>query len=432
MKIKIAHGQVIGDSGVMPAQPTDVYIADAQIIALGAKPDGFAEDVCIDATNQIVCPGFIDLYSALRPDYSEELAVAVTHGFNAVTIQPDIVPRINQPAIVDWITHHLQTTANLTLMPIAALCRDAEETSLAALGLLKAHGCVGAAAAHIKSTHVLRLCLEYAANYEFPVFVTPQDPWFSEQGSVHEGERSVQSGLPGIPTCAETIEIYRYLELGRLTGAKIHFNKISSKEGVELIRSAKAQGVKVSAGVSVHHLWFTDNNVLGFSNMLQCTPPLRAESDRQALLAGLRDGTIDVVVSDYSSGTQGSQNTGSFSQASIRRISYPIFLPFMLRLRELGWSLPEIVEKCTKNPALLLGQPSYSTGSLAVGAPANLCIFDPHAVWRFSDSTLAETGIDVGSMWDGEFCGQVRHTLYQGQIVSSHKKALARDDSLRK
>jgi dihydroorotase len=298
---------------------------------------------------------------------------------------------------------------------LGALTQGLQGTHLSEMGALKHAGCVGVtnALSPITNTLVLRRAFEYAATHDLTVFLHANDPWLSEQGCVHEGKVSTRLGLPGIPEAAETVGVARDLVLIEQTGVRAHFCQLSTARAAAMIGQARAQGLPVSADVTVHHLFLTELDVQGFNAQCHVRPPLRTEQDRDGLRAALAAGSISAICSDHQPHEADvKQNTFCTTEPGISGLE--TLLPLTLRLvHEDVLTMTAAIACLTSLPAAILGIPA---GALTPGRPADLCIFDPYRRWRLDEDSLVSRGHNTPFLGQ-EFLGRVTHMLVGGRIV---------------
>ena len=360
----------------------DLYVADGKIIALEEKPDGFHADTEVDCHGQLIAPGFIDLYTALRePGYSHkgnvasELTAAVKGGFTHVCVPPDSDPILDTPSVAEWLHSQSHRIAKAQVLPMGALTQGLAGTQLSEMAALKEIGCIAVSQAYhpLFDTQVLYRALQYAATYDLLVIYYPIDSGWQQKNYVHAGVENLKLGLPAMPVAAEVSEIMRILAWLPETGARVHFSRLSSARSVELIAKAKQQGLAVTADVDIHHLLFTENMYRDFQGYLMRTP-LRSEEDRAALRQGVQQKVIDAVCSAHEP-----HEADAFLAPLIQRpagVSALEFVwPMLVKLHqqmEVSWC--QLIYPVTTAPARIL---NLNRGKLAVGQTADLTILSP-------------------------------------------------------
>ena len=302
---------------------------------------------------------------------------------------------------------------------LGALTQGLQGTHLSEMGALKEAGCAGVSNGlqPVTNTLVLRRALEYAATHDLTVFLHANDPWLG-QGCAHEGIVSTRLGLPGIPEAAETVIVARDLVLIEQTGVRAHFCQLSATRSLEMVRQARAQGLPVSADVTAHHLHLTEADLLGFNNHCHVLPPLRTARDREALRGALKDGLLCAVCSDHQPHEPDAKQA-PFCNTEPGISALETLLPLTLRLVEQDLLiLPEAIARLTWMPAHALG---IEAGSLGVGKPADICIFDPLGRWHLTEEALVSRGHNTPFLgW--ELTGSVTHTLVGGRVVYARER----------
>ncbi len=418
--ISIINGRIIDPANQLDKK-LDIHLQHGKIIALGEAPADFITAHCIDAHQQIVCPGLVDLRFRLRePGYetkgsiASETRAAAAGGVTSLCCPPDTDPIIDNAAMVKLIRLKAETEGLAKVFTLSALTQQLKGEKLSEMRELKDAGCVGTTNAlnAVKSTLVMRRALEYAASHDITVFIQAFDPWLSD-GCAHEGAISTRLGLAGIPVCAETIAIARDLQLIELSGAKAHFCQLSSAKAVQLIHQAQLDGLPVSADVTAHHLHLTDMDIGFFDSNCHVIPPLRTQRDQQALRQGLKSGVISSVVSDHQPhGSDAKLAPFAETEAGISAVETLLSLS-LKTAEELNMPLIEIIDRLTAQPAKILG---LKEGTLSVGSDADICIFDPDAYWLVDRENLVSQGKNT-PFHSWELKGKVSYTLKSGEIV---------------
>lgn len=421
MGIAIENGRLIDPAGGMD-RPTNLFIENGFVAALDNVPEGFETVQTIDASGLIVCPGFIDLRARLREPGQEhkatlasEIDAAVAGGITVLCIPPDTYPAIDTPAMAQMIQQKARQIGKSFIHPVGALSRQLGGSTLTDMAALGESGCVGVSNAlcAVRDTVVMRRAMQYASTFDLTVFLHAQDPWLQGNGCVHEGEISTRLGLPAIPEAAETVGVSRDLALMETTGARCHFNGLSSARSVDMIAHAQRNGFPVSADVTAHHLHLTEHDIGFFNTQCHVIPPLRGARDRERLLGGIQDGTISVVCSDHQP-HEPDAKLAPFSESEAGISGLETLLPLTLRLVESGLiDLPRALALLTMEPAKILG---IDAGHLSAGATADICIFDPDTEWTLDRRQLLSRG--KNSPFHGwPLKGKVRHTLVGGELV---------------
>ncbi|MEF7614793.1 dihydroorotase [Aquincola sp. MAHUQ-54] len=430
MKILIHGGRVV-DPATGRDELADVAIASDRIVAIGAAGD-FRADRRIDATGLIVAPGLVDLAARLRePGYEHEgmleseLAAAAAGGVTSLVCPPDTDPALDEPGLVEMLKFRARKLSRCRLFPLGALTRGLAGDVLTEMAELTEAGCIGFSQAEvpIADTLVMQRALLYAATYGYTVWVRPQDAWLGK-GVAASGAVATRLGLSGVPAMAETIALHTLFELVRATGARVHLCRISSAAGVALVRAAKAEGLPVTADVSINSLHLTDVDIGYFNAAMRVTPPLRQGRDRDALRAGLADGTIDALVSDHNPVSADEKNL-PFAEATPGGTGLELLLSLALKWGEdSGAGLSRALATITSEPVRVLGPAlgslSASAGRLVAGGVADVCVFDPGERWQASPAALKSQGKHTPFAFEHtgfELPGRVKATLVAGTVA---------------
>ena len=412
--IHIAGGRVIDPKSGLD-QTADLYIADGRIAAIGSAPAGFSAARTIDATGRIVCPGLVDL-SARLGAVEPELAAAVAGGITSLACPPDTRPPLDEAGLVERIVRRSEAVGLARVHPIGALTQGLGGEKLAEIATLRKAGCIAFSQAQrpLIDTQVLLRAMQYAATLGVTLHLQPQDHYLARDGVAHDGDVASRLGLAGIPVCAETVAIATALQLARATGVRLHLMRLSSAAGIALVRTAKADGLDVTCDVSCHHLHLSENDIGFFDSHARFAPPLRAASDREALRAAVGEG-LAALSSDHTPLSEDGKQV-PFGEAQPGATALELLLPLTLRwAQETGTPLTTALARLTCDPAAILGIPG---GSLAVGQPADICVFDPTSVWRVTPESLRSQGKNTPYI-DAEMVGRVTSTLVDGRVVFS-------------
>lgn len=430
MKLLIQGGRVI-DPNSGRDETADVAIGAGRILAIGANAKGFEADRVIDASGCIVAPGLIDLCARLKePGYEHEgmleseMAAAVAGGVTALVCPPDTDPVLDESGLVDMLKFRAEQLNLARVFPLGAITRALQGEVLTEMAQLTASGCVGFSQAEtpIINTQVLQRAMQYAATFGFALWLRPQDAWLG-RGVAASGPLATRMGLAGVPVAAELIALHTIFALQRGTQARIHLCRISSAAGLELVRQAKAEGLPVTCDVSVHNLHLIDVDMGYFDSRAHLQPPLRQQVDRDALRAGLQDGTIDALVSDHNP-VEADAKAQPFAESEAGATAVELLLGLSLKwAQDSGLSLRDALRVVTSGPATVLGQAlgslQSSMGQIVEGGIADLCIFEPESLHMTTGAQLRSQG--KFTPFEGvELPGQVRHTVVNGQVAFSH------------
>ncbi len=421
MKLHIRGGRVIDPASGLDAVQ-DLYIAEDRIVGLGNRPDGFRAEREIDASGLVVCPGLIDLAVRLRePGYEHiatlesEMHAAVAGGVTSLACLPDTDPPLDEPGLVEMLKHRARSLNQARVYPLGALTQGLRGERLTEMAELTEAGCIAftQADAPIIDTAVLMSALQYASTFDYPVWLRPQEHFLARGGVAHDGQVATRLGLGAIPVSAETIAIATILHLMRDTEARVHFCRISSAAGLAMLREARAQGLKVTCDLSIHHLHLSEMDIGYYDSNCHLVPPLRSQRDRDALRAGLRDGTIDALCSDHTPVDEDAKQL-PFAESDAGATGLELLLPLTLKWgEESAVPLAAALARITSEPARILG---IDAGRLTVGGHADLCVFNPDCYWRIDDQSLRSMGKNT-PFFKWELRGRVRYTLVEGQIV---------------
>lgn len=427
MKILIRGGRLI-DSATGLDEEGDLALVDGAIEAIKNVANGFAPDLTLDATGCLVMPGLVDLAVRLRePGYEHEgmlateMAAAMAGGVTSVVCPPDTDPVLDEAGLVEMLRHRARNLRQARVLPLGALTRHLAGEELTEMLQLTQAGCVGFSQAEVPlaNTQVLQRALQYASNYGYTVWLRPQEMHLGK-GVAASGAFATRLGLSGVPVAAETIAMHTLFELVRSTRARVHLCRISSAAGVDLVRAAKAEGLPVSCDVSINSLNLTDVDIGFFDSRMRLNPPLRQQRDRDALRAGLADGTIDSLVSDHTPVDEDAKAL-PFAEAEPGATGLELLLSLAYRWgRDARLPLAQALSVVTSRPAGILGDAlgpwAGSVGRLVVGGVADVCVFDPHAVWTVEPERLLSQGRHT-PFGGYELPGRVRYTLVDGRLA---------------
>jgi dihydroorotase len=409
----------------------DVAISNGQVLAIKNLPADFLPGQTLNATGCIVMPGLVDLAVRLREPGHEhagmlasELTAAVAGGVTSVVCPPDTDPVLDEPGLVQMLRYRSENLKASRVFPLGALTRNLQGEVLTEMLALAEAGCVAFSQAEIPlaNTQVMLRALQYASTYGFAVWLRPQELHLG-QGVAASGPLATRMGLAGVPVAAETIALHTIFELMKATSARVHLCRISSAAGVELVRRAKADGLNVTCDISINSLHLMDTDMGFFDSRMHLNPPLRQQRDRDALRAGLADGTIDALVSDHTPVAEDAKAL-PFAESEAGATGLELLLSQVLK-----WStqdnipLNRALQTVTSAAASVMGPmpalPAATRGGggrIQVGSAADLCIFDPKATWVVEPAALRSQG--KHTPFSGyELPGCVRYTLVGGQVA---------------
>jgi dihydroorotase len=416
MKLLIKGGRVV-DPASGRDEVGDVFVSDGRISADKGKADR-----TIDAKGLVVAPGLIDLAARLREPGQEykatlasEMDAAVAGGVTSLACPPDTHPPLDEPGLVDMLRRRAKALSRARVYPVGALTVKLAGERLTEMSVLAQAGCVAFSQANvpITDTQVLWRALQYAATFGYPVWLRAEDQWLSREGVAHDGEVATRLGLAGIPAFTETIALATMLQLVRSTGARVHFCRLSTGAAVDMIRAAKREKLPVSCDVGIHYVHLCELDLGYYDTHCRLDPPLRSQRDRDALAAGLADGTVDCVVSDHAPVDE-DQKQLPFAEAETGASALELLLPLVLKWGA-GRKLPlaQTLARVTSDAARILG---VQSGRIAPGARADLVIFDPRKPWRVEPAALKSQGKNTPFL-GLEVRGKVRATIVGGHVV---------------
>ncbi|GAB7129300.1 dihydroorotase [Silvimonas sp. JCM 19000] len=404
-------------------QIADLYLAEGNIVAIGAAPDGFVSERDIDATGLLVLPGLVDLSARLRePGFeykatlASEMAAAVAGGVTSVVCPPDTDPPLDEPGLVTMLRQRARNLDLARVYPVGALTRGLNGEDLTELAELRDAGCVAFSQANhpIQNLQVLYRAMQYAATFDIELRLRAQEPTLAGDGVAHDGEYASRLGLTGIPVIAETVAINTITELMRATGARVHLRLVSSAAGLALVRQAKRDGLPLTCDVSINHLHLADIDIGYFDSLFRFDPPLRSVRDRDAIHTALLDGTIDAICSDHTP-VDDDAKLVPFAEAEAGATGLELLLPLTLAWAEqYKVPLPLALGRITSAPAAMLG----FEASLRPGCRADLTLVDLDDYWMVTPQALKSQG--KNTPFNGrEVRGKVKYTLVKGKVVYS-------------
>ena len=417
--LQIKNGRIIDPANGIDKK-SDLWIEDGKVIAIGKHSD--KADQTIDASGKIVCPGLIDMHVHLREpgqEWKEDIEsgsrAAIAGGVTSMCCMPNTGPHIDHAGIARQIIERAKQVNLCNVHPIGAVTKNLDGKELTEMRELSRSGCVAFSDDGLPIWHagVMRKALEYSSTFGFMIIQHAEEMELTRGGCINEGWISTQLGVQGMPVEGEDTMIARDIMLTRRADACYHVAHVSSKRAVQMVRDARAEGLKVTTEAAPHHFALTEEEVLGFNVDAKMSPPLRTEADRLAVIEGLRDGTIEVIATDHAPHHEDDKRCG-LSCAAFGIVGLETMLPVSLDLvRANVLSLSDLIAKMSCNPARLLG---LSCGTLSIGAEADVCIFDAEAKWTVDREALVSKG--KNTPWHGkEMTGQVTYTIKAGRIV---------------
>jgi dihydroorotase len=431
-KLALPTIQIVGGRIIDPAQGIDqvgdLWISRGRVLPPGGG--GEEAEVVIDARGKIVCPGLIDVHVHLREPGNEEdetiasgAAAALAGGVTSVACMPNTIPPIDTQAAAEFVVLQGQRARQANVYPVGCVSKGRKGEELAALGQLVAGGAVAFTddGAPVANAGLMRRALEYSKMFDLVIMQHCQVPELTVGGVMNEGFESMRLGLGGMPAAAEDIMVARDIRLAEITGGRLHIQHISTARSVELVREGKARGIKVTAEACPHHFSLTDECLRGFDSNFKMNPPLRTAADVEAVIEGLKDGTIEILATDHAPHAR-EKKMRELDQAPFGIVGLETLIPITVKtLIEPGHlSWPEVIRKLTINAAELLRIPK---GTLRPGADADVTVIDASTTWTIDPSTfLSKSRNTPYGGWDVRgrahtviVGGEVRYTL--GGIV---------------
>ena len=413
----IAGGTVVDVHG---SRLADVAVAaDGTIAAVG---DGLHGTTTLDASGCLVFPGLVDLHTHLREPGGEDAETiltgsrcAVRGGFTAVVAMPNTTPTIDSAAVVRQVLE-LGRAALCEVATSAAISVGRAGEALSPMGELADEGVrlFTDDGTGVQDGRLMRRALEYGAGLGVTLMQHCEDSALAAGGHMHEGAWSARLGIAGQPAEAEELMVQRDLALARLTGARMHFQHLSTERSVAMVRAAKAEGLPVTAEATPHHLVLTDACCASFDPVFKVNPPLRTDADVAAVRAGLLDGTIDAIATDHAPHPVHTKER-PFDEAPPGMLNLETALAVVYTELGEAWGVEAMVTAMSTRPAEIAGMTDQG-GPIEVGRPANLCVFDPTVTWTVDAADTAS--LSRNSPWAGRtLTGRVRHTVCAGEAV---------------
>ncbi len=417
--IILKNGRLIDPSDSRDQDNCDIWLRDGVIVA--PSPDIPAESVLFDLNGKWVCPGLIDMHVHLREpgeEYKETIETgtraAAAGGFTAIACMPNTHP-VNDCSSVTRFIREAASACNARVYPVGALSRQSEGIGLAEFGEMKEAGAIALSddGVPVLNSQLMRRAMEYSASHKMLVISHSEENSLSKDGCMNEGAISTRLGLKGIPTAAESIMVYREIALAELTGVPIHIAHVSTADSVELIRSAKHRGVKVTAETAPHYFTLTDEAVIGYNTNAKMNPPLRSAKDLKEIQKALADKTIDTIATDHAPHSILEKEV-EFNIAANGIIGLETSLPLAMSLvRQKIITAIRMIELMSTAPAIILG---VEGGSLVVGKPADITVIDPDNKFSYTkDSIVSKSTNSPFIGW--ELQGKAVLTLLAGRIT---------------
>lgn len=424
MKLLIANGHLIDPQG-QENTGMNVLIENGKVVAWLKQNESAPEDAEVfDASGLLVAPGFIDLHVHLREPGQEHketiatgCAAAVAGGWTSVCPMPNTQPINDNAAITRYMIEQAERAGLANIFPVGAITKESNGAELAEMGEMKAAGAVAVSddGRPVPNAGMMRRAMEYAKDFDLPVVDHCEDKSLSSGGVMHEGKISLLLGLNGMPALAEDLDAVRDIYLAKETGAHIHIAHISTKGALEAVRRAKAEGINVTCEVAPHHFTLTDKAVEGYDTNTKMAPPLRSEEHLQAILEGIKDGTIDAIATDHAP-HHADEKALEYDRApfGITGLETAVGLAFSELVHKGIIDLVRLVELCSANPAKIFK--IQNRGTLKVGSVADVTILDPTLDWTYRNADSRSKSKNCP--FDGwKFHGAAVATIVGGRIV---------------
>ena len=417
----IQNGRVIDPANDRDAIG-DIFIRNGKIVtALSAEEKKQAH--IIDASGKIVAPGLVDIHVHLRePGQTHKENIysgtrsAAAGGFTSIVCMPNTQPTIDNPGTIRLILDSCRRNAVVNVYPTGCLTIGMKGEQLAPIGSLHAEGIVAVTddGACVQSNEIMRRAAEYAHMFGLPIMDHCQDAALTRGSVMNEGEWSLRLGLKGWPSAAEDIIIARNVILSQYTGAHIHMQHVSTANGVDIIRRARKRGIHVSGEAMPHHMYFTDADCREYNTNFKMNPPLRTAADRDAVIEGVLDGTLEVIATDHAPHSEDEKDC-EFDQAPFGIIGMETALSTCLEIfhHQKRCDLPFLIRRLTQLPADIVKLPK---GTLSEGVDADVVIFDAEEAWTVDAKTFQSKSVNCP--WHGQTLrGKVKQTIVSGKVV---------------
>lgn len=426
MKLRIINGRLLN-----PATKQDevavIDMAAGRIVGINSTED-FSADQIIDAAGKAIIPGLVDLSVRLREPGNEhratletEMQAALAGGVTSLVLPPDTDPSLDEPGLVEMLKHRARQLNQANLYPLGAMTVGLKGEVLTEMAELTEAGCVAFSQANkgLLNLATLNRAMLYAKTFDYTLWIQPSEADLASSGVAASGAFASRLGLSGIPVQAETIALHALFELQRSNKVRLHLCRVTSAEGIELVRQAKARGLPVTCDVSINHLHLTDTDIGFFDSNYRLYPPIRSQRDREAITQGLLDGTIDAICSDHTP-MDDEEKLLPFAQAEAGAVGVEILLSLVYKwAQEHKVPLLDALAKITLNPYQILkaGAPALPPcGQIAIGAPADLAIVDLDEHWQVNRQSLVSQS--AHTPFSGyEVPAKVKMTIVGGRIA---------------
>ncbi|HPK50300.1 MAG TPA: dihydroorotase [Opitutaceae bacterium] len=405
----------------------DLFVVNGKLVSALSEADQKRAKI-IDARGLVACPGLVDVHVHFREPgqtHKETIATgsraAAAGGFTTIVCMPNTTPPADNAGTIQSIKDAVARDSVVKVFPTGCITSQLKGEALAPIGSLKRAGVVAITddGNCVQANELMRRAAEYAKMFNLPIMDHCQDHSMTHGAAMNEGVVSTRLGLRGWPNAAEDVIVSRNVILATYTGAHIHMQHISSRNAVEILRRAKSRGVPVSAEATPHHIALTEDALVGYDTNLKMNPPLRTEADRRELIEGLRDGTLDCIATDHAPHTNYEKDK-EFDVApnGILGLETALAITLDVLVRQNGFSLSQVIDLMTRRPAKIVNLPS---GTLAEGAAADICLFDPEEKWVYD--AIAGHSKSSNSPWHRQtLTGRVKTTIVDGRVVFENGK----------
>lgn len=421
LRILIKGGRII-DPSSHTDKVSDLLIEEGFIKAIDYNIECNADSV-IDASGLWIIPGLVDMHCHLRePGYESKETIytgtrsAAAGGFTSVACMPNTQPPIDSKLMVEYIRLKAEKEAAVKVYPIGCITKGREGKELATFGMLKEAGAVALSddGDSVANSRIMRLALQYALSFDMPVIAHCEDKGLAADGIINDGAVATCLGLKGIPAAAEEVIVARDIVLAASTGGRLHIAHVSTAGSVEMIRQAKRLGINVTCETCPHYFSLTDEMAEGYNTAAKVNPPLRSPSDVEAIISGLKDGTIDVIATDHAPHDLSSKGDDIYNAAfgiSGFETALSVGITYLVDTDIL--EPMQFIAKMTHVPADILG---INAGQLSIGLPADVAIVDPYAEYTVDTAKFISKG--KNSPYDGmRLKGRVLYTIADGRYV---------------
>jgi len=417
----IRGGRIIDPSQGIDAVGS-LLVTEGKISWSGERTPPQRDYDVLHAEGLVICPGFIDFHCHLRqPGFEEKETIATgtraaaRGGFTTICCMPNTNPPLDSQTVIDYVKSVVATEGVVRVLPIGCVSKGRKGEELTDMGELASAGAIGYSddGAPVGSSDLMQQALDCSRALGLPVIDHCEDTALTEGGQMNEGTLSTKLGLRGIPAAAEENMVARDLTQAQLTGGHLHIAHVSTEGSVELIRRGKEKGIKVTAEVTPHHLTLTEEKFIGYDTSAKVNPPLRTERDTLALIQGLKENVIDIIATDHAPHTEADKHC-EFALAAFGISGLETALGSLMGLVHTGkLTLATLIAKLTCQPAGIIDN---KLGTLGVGAPADIAIFDPDKEWAVDTRAFASKGKNT-PLAGSVLKGKVMATIFQGKLV---------------